>query len=235
MNRMLRLVSFGGYLAHWLNQYPWMNPDHSNCVRPLFLSLYAGFGGVGTGMAVYGLVVGPTRWDGPSAWAFTLILGGFTLLLVTGWLTNTVPFVAAKESPPEPTAVRGIAPGESLGGHATGVVGLGDYRARFRHRQAILERRDDGELRLAVRKVSLGAPGPKPPGISAEARLLPGEVTNVRRGSAHLVTQVRPAVCFRWKNGPIVLDFADTETRDRAYSELASLAAQSPASRGRRR
>ncbi len=56
-----------------------------------------------------------------------------------------------------------------------------------------------------------------------EATVVGPAVRNVRGGTAHLVTESRPAVCFDWSYGPVLLDFEDAESRDRAFTELLAL------------
>jgi len=159
-------------------------------------------------------------------WLAVLFFGCFALLLIAGWLANSVPFVVAEEDRSRPVRARRLSPGQVVDAHATGVVGLGSDRRRFRHRPAVLERSSDGELHLTVKRwrSDLGASGP--PGTSVSARLLAGEVSKIRRGTAHLVTGVRPAACFRWAHRPALLDFADAQTRDRVYAELRALAVE---------
>jgi hypothetical protein len=43
----------------------------------------------------------------------------------------------------------------------------------------------------------------------------------VRRGTACLVTETRPAVELHWLYGRILLDFDDAESRDRVFARLA--------------
>jgi len=221
MDGILRAISSGGWLAHQINQ-EWGH-DHSKAVRPWYVGGMVALFGAGSGLVVCMLLFrGADAWD----WIGVLLFGGFALLLTAGWLTNTVPFVAARESRNESAPGGRVSRGKALDTHATGVVGLGSDRRRFRHRPAVLERSSDGELHLTVKRwrSDLGASGA--PVASVSARLLAGEVSKIRRGTAHLVTEARPAICFRWNHGPVLLDFADAQTRDRVYAELAALAVE---------
>ena len=149
-----------------------------------------------------------------------ILCGLVTLLLALGMAVGFVPYVPTKD--PVPDDVEGLKRGAAISVHATGIVGHDRSLRRYRHRPAVLEHRADGELRLLVRRLGLAPTDPNDVwSTAASADLTRSSVRSLSRGVAYLATDVRPAVRAIWKHGPLVLDFDDTETRDRVYAELA--------------
>jgi hypothetical protein len=149
-----------------------------------------------------------------------LVFGGISALLAVGWLVRLVPFVPDRDQ--TSPSVAPLSVGSSVPTHATGIVGVRRRPSLFRHRPGVVEHRAENELHLLVKLNSMvGSDVPSPWANAESARLLPTNVRKVRRGTVHLVTETRPAIQLRWLHGPILLDFADTESRDRVYAELA--------------
>jgi hypothetical protein len=149
MTLMLRFVSFGGWLAHHFNQ-EW-GDDYSKSVRPAYLGVFVGLASLTSGLIASSLLY-HAAWRDMEGWIAVLIFGCFALLLTVGWLANTVPLVVAEEDGSRTVRARRLSPGQVADTHATGVVGLGSDRRRFRHRPAVLERSSDGELHLTVKR-----------------------------------------------------------------------------------
>jgi hypothetical protein len=226
----LRIVSFGGWLAHMTNQNQLMNWDNSRSIRPgLVLLLIFGFGlgpvVIAANSVLYVLGMESNlpfkSGEGGPVLLVCLIFGGISILLAVGWLVRFLPFVPDSCQTPAPVGPLGM--GSSVSMHATGIVGVRRRQSRFRHRPGVVERRGQNELHVLVKlKTMIGSDVTGPWATAESARLLPSNISKVRRGTAHLVTETRPAIELRWLHGPILLDFPDTESRDRVYAELAS-------------
>lgn len=228
MRLTLRIVSFGGWLANMINQDSLMDSDNSDRTFPgLILVVVFGLGlgpvviAVLTVLAVIGVEAHAPYAPGEAGTVLLmcLLFGGASLLLTAGWLVRFVPFVP--DSDQTPGQVEPLAIGWSLPMNATGIVGVRRRQSRFRHRPGVVERRAPNELHVFVKLNSMIGSDVTGPWSNAEtARLLPSNISKVRRGTAHLVTETRPAIELCWLHGPILLDFADADSRDRVYAEL---------------
>lgn len=241
MRPILRLASFGGWLAHLVNQNTLWNLDFSATVRPGFVLVYIFGSGLGPVVIVWSEVqylLGysshpPIRPGEELGWIPFGLPGLIALLLIVGWLVRFVPFMSDNDQTPSPAAP--VELGSDIAAHATGIFKGNDGLHRFRHRPARIQRRKDGVLHVAVKEngkpfymLLLGS-GATEPATSAWARLLPSSIGRIRRGTAHLVFDARPALEIGWLHGPILLDFDDAETRDRVLVELRRMVGAEPA------
>jgi hypothetical protein len=230
MKRQLwRLASLGGWLAHVLNQNVAWNYDFSASVRPGFIFVYVfGFGlGPAVGCLVeaqylLGYSARPAIASSESLAVIPFgLFGLFALLLIVGWLVRFVPFVADEVQTPSDLAPMAL--GTVIPVHATGILRISKYRRRFRHRTAKIELEKDGQLWVLVKRHPELYKPPKEWLTAASAHLEPSNTRRIRRGTAHLVFDARPAIELTWLDGPILLDFDDLATRDLVYSELRRL------------
>jgi hypothetical protein len=227
MNRVRALTSLGGWLAHMLNQFPFENPDNSDSTYPIlvgFVVLSFGFGPVVVAWQLLLFCAGiqpqaPLR--DPAAYLGVALLGVIVLWLAVGWLVGLVPFVPDREQKPK-SRLQPLPDGSRIPVHVTGVLDFGNRTRRYRHRQAVLEYNPQTQLLICVqRKWVQDVEALTQHGAVAYGRLLPETVSKVRRGTAFLVTETRPAVELHWLHGRILLDFDDSESRDRVFARLA--------------
>jgi hypothetical protein len=225
MNMLRRLAAAGGWLAYIFNQDSDYNPDMGRRRYPgLVLVPMVGGGAVGAvaGSQLVILAAGGTPEHGSLLqWAvIELCGGGLALLLVVGWLTHFLPF--ATSSDPVPSVVVGFKQGEEVVVHVTGVLQVEGLVVALRRRRAVLLWHAE-DLVLAADRWHAKPTLPLHTRTLAVAPLTKDSVTRLRRGNAFLVGGPRPAIGFSWKYGPVILDFDDEATRDRAYAAMASL------------
>ena len=159
MRQLLRLASAGGWLANFQNQRedPW-NSDNSTAVRPWFLLIIIfifGLGPVAIGVLEVQYLLGwashPPLRPGQEGVLIPLgLAAAFALLLAVGWLVRFVPFVPDKDQKPRQAAP--IPARTEIKVHATGIFGVPGYLRRFRHRPARIEKWEDGELDVYVKR-----------------------------------------------------------------------------------
>lgn len=229
MKRLRKLTSLGGWLAHMLNQYTFANPDHSNSTYPIlvgFLVLSFGIGPVVVAwqLLLFSAGVQPTApISDPMGYLLVAALGLIALWLAVGWLVGLVPFVLDREQKPKSPRLQPLPDGSRLPVHVTGVFDYGNRTRLFRHRQAVLECDSQTQLLIYVqRKWVQDVEALTQHGAAAYGRLWPETVSRVRRGTAYLATETRPAIEFHWLHGRILLDFDDEESRDRLFASLAA-------------
>jgi hypothetical protein len=253
MRQLLRLASAGGWLANFQNQRgdPG-NSDNSHEVRPWFLVIIIfifALGPVVVGVLEIEYLLGyashPPLRSGQEGVLIPLgLAAAFALSLAVGWLVRFVPFVPDKDQRPGQAAP--IPARTEITVHATGIFGVPGYLRRFRHRPARIEKWEDGELDVYVKRnrpfiervpdvqveeregsaLSSDVAGHWP--ISQAAAFRRANVRKVRRGTAHLVSEARPAIELVWLHGPILLDFDDVETRDQVFAELQRMLGDAP-------
>lgn len=223
MSFLFRIAAVGGWLAHMSNQTGGLgrHNDHSTKPRLVFVWIFLAV----LGAAVFGSdAITSARQSAPTG----QIVGGaltstalavLALLLVAGVAVHFVPFVALPDYAPRPA--QGLRPKELVAVHASGTVGSGRTQRLYRHRPATLERREEGDLKLRVRGLVLW-PGSRSRTAAASAVLTPGTVLEINCGTVYLATEARPAINLIGNLGALLLDFDDTNTRDRVYAELAS-------------
>jgi hypothetical protein len=224
LNMLRRLAAAGGWLAYIANQDSDYNPDMGRRRYPGLVLVPIVVGGFLGTWPVYWLVVllagGAPAPGGFLLWAaFELCTGGLALLLVIGWLSHFLPFADTRD--PCPTPVEGIGQGEEVVVHATGVLQIQRPIVNLRRRRAVLLWHGE-DLVLAPDRWHANTTLPIHSRTLAVVPLTHDSVTRLRRGNAFLVGGPRPAICFRWKFGPLTLDFDDQPTRDRVYATLAS-------------
>jgi len=224
MTLLRKLASLGGWWANQLNQNVFFNSDDSKSTRPenlaYVLLIIAFLFIAGLVLLVVNLAGGgpaegrdPVNLLGPAI--IELLIGLFGLLLVVGWRVNLVAFVTDRNQ----SSVDGPLPKEyEIETHVTGVVGTGHNRRRFRHRAAVI-RAEGQDLHLDVHGIRTRNRRGTLRRVTA-SHLMAGSVTDVVRGSAQFVTATRPALRFGWRNGPVMLDFNDESTRERALTAL---------------
>jgi len=231
--RLRQAAALGGWLAQLANQDQRSlgNSDLSSSVRPgfvLFWIFVFGLGALAGPINMLLWFLGQTKAPPLTLdLAMTVVLleafcGPITLLLIVGWLVRFVPF-----DPDRDQMVRLVIPptvGSMTVAHATGVFAVNiratGGRTRYRDRQASIEFVSDAELRVRVKYYNFAALE-KPGVTTGYAALVPANTSRVRRGTAHLVSETRPAIELHWLYGPILLDFDDLEARDRVFAALA--------------
>jgi hypothetical protein len=227
MSVLLRLVAVGGWLAYILNQDSDYQPDVTRRKGPGLLLVAMFVGVILTAMAGSQLIVASMGGEpasapgGVLAWILAdVVTGGFTVLLVVGWLVHFVPFVASDQSP---------ADGEYLEldqetrVHVTGTIDANRPAVILRRRSAVVRRDSQGRLALLIDRwhVKRGSSGPAQTLARVFLTASPETVANARRGDVYLVGGPRSAIRFNWRLGPVVLDFDSTTARDCVWAELS--------------
>jgi hypothetical protein len=225
MSALLRIAAAGGWLAYVINQNSPYQPDASRIRYPGIVSVGVFVGGLLSAMAgsqlILFLIGGPVAPADIPGWiASEIVAGGFTLLLIVGWLIHFLPFEG--QAQPELPDSGGLGPGDEIRVHVTGTLRVARPPVVLRRRRAVLLRDARGLLLLPDRWHA-NPKLPTPDRILMIARLTHETVSAVRVGQAYLVGGPRPGIRFRSEFGPVILDFDDEATRDRTCSELLRL------------